>query len=179
MDKEIMRSKVVEINNLHKEVFTGIKMTLDRVVKIGQLLCECKKELPHGVWMEWCKLNVEFSQKTVENYMKCYLKKDDPKFVKFTNLKEIYHPQLEHKKPEKVKEPEKKPLITAPVEKKPVEQEVFEPEIEDEDEEEEDDIPQGERLELIQEGFLLLDTAHKNKFCDWLEVTLEELVETA
>jgi hypothetical protein len=97
MSNELMKSKVEEIKKLHNGVLESIKLSIDGAIRIGELLTECKKEVGHGNWMQWVKDNCGFSQKTANNYFKAYQRKDDPKFVTVTNLRDIYYPQIEHK----------------------------------------------------------------------------------
>lgn len=177
MDKQLMISKVEEINSLHKEVHTGIRMTLERVVRIGQLLTECKKEYgDHGVWMEWVKMNCSFSQSTCNNYMRAYENRDNPKINNVVNLKDIYYPQIEHKEPVKKesKQPEPEPL---PARLQPFVEEpngyLFsadkvsngkkdvpkEPEVVDE---------QNEWVEDIKDLYVKLDDDHKGLVIDWI-----------
>lgn len=47
-------------------------MMLVYVVEIGRRLVEAKEVLPHGQWAEWLKTEVEFSQRTANNYMRLY-----------------------------------------------------------------------------------------------------------
>jgi len=186
MDKEIIRAKVEEINSLHKEVDTRFRAAVndikDRVFRIGELLTECKKEYgTHGLWMAWVEANCEFSYFTANNYINAYERRNNPNFELVKNLKDIYYPQIEHK-PE-VKEPPKgklsepvvtkpvvkEPVVTVPIEEEPEEPEVVEPEAEIDD--------QDGMLEDLKHGFMRLDKSHKNKFLDWLEETIEDLVE--
>lgn len=186
MDKEIMKSKVGEINNLHKEVFAGLKMTVEKATKIGELLVEIKKDIPHGAWMEFCKLNIEFSYFTVNNYINAYERKDDPKFLTVKNLSDIYYPQIEHK-PEatKVEEPEEEdeleesvPKISSEAEplplrlQPPVTPKVEEPEEEPEKEDEWVDEPlkdeQDGWVEDIKDLYVKLDDDHKGLVIDWI-----------
>jgi hypothetical protein len=172
MDKELMVSKKEEINSLHKEVHIGFKMTLEKVVRIGELLTECKKEIGHGAWMGWVKCNCEFSQTTADNYIRAYERRDDPKLTTVVNLSDIYYPRLEHKPP-------KQKTLTAPTPEKAVEQEpekkpqVKEPVILKTEEAKEAEVidrvdDQDEMLEELKDSFNKLDKKHKNLSPDWV-----------
>lgn len=189
--KDLMRSKVMEINNLHKEVDTRFRAAIndikDRVFRIGELLTECKKEYgTHGLWMAWVAANCEFSYFTANNYINAYERKNDPNFELVKNLKDIYYPQIEHK-PEatKVEEPEEDdeqeesvPKISSEAEplpvrlQPPVTPKVEEPEEEPEKEDEWLDEPltdrQDEWVECIKDLYVKLDDDHKGLVIDWI-----------
>jgi hypothetical protein len=186
MDMELLRSKVVEIKVLHQEVLGSVKMTLDKVIKIGRLLTECKEQVGYGMWMTWVEANHEslgFNYSTANNYINCYERKDDPRFSTVKNLSDIYYPQkqLEHKL-EKVKEPKQEPKYKEP---ERVADEwnpetghpthYIEPKVEEAEKaevvEEED---QDDTLEFIKEEVMKLDKNHINKFSEWYEGYLEE-----
>lgn len=191
MDKELVRSKVEEIKGLHQEVLGSVKMTLDKVVKIGRLLSECKEQVGYGMWMTWVEANHEllgFGYKTANNYINCFERKDDPRFLTVRNLSDIYYPQLEHKpekKESKPKEPEKIADEWDPNTGKPTHYEapvVEEAQLVEDKEDEKDDKwldepsedNQDDMLEGIKDNFLKLDRIHKNLFIDWLEELLEQ-----
>lgn len=47
-------------------------MALMYAVEIGRRLTEAKEVLPHGEWGEWLKNEVEFSQRSANNFMKLF-----------------------------------------------------------------------------------------------------------
>ena len=97
MDTKLLKSKVKEINSLHSELIGAVKMTLERAIRIGGLLIECKEAVGFGNWIKFVKENCNFSQGTAENYVNAFKRQDDPKFLSLKNLENIYYPQLEHK----------------------------------------------------------------------------------
>ena len=47
-------------------------MALMYAIEIGRRLCEAKGVLEHGEWGEWLKNEVNFSQRTANNFMRLY-----------------------------------------------------------------------------------------------------------
>lgn len=173
MNKELVRSKVVEIKALHQEVIGSVKMTLEKVIQIGRLLRECKKEVGHGMWMTWVEANRDslgFSYFTANNYINCFERKGDPEFLTVKNLREIYYPQqIEHKpqkkEPVKVKQPEQianEWAPPAPVKAPIVEKEdVFD--VEPTKEQQYQQI-----MDKLEDMFLELSAPWKVKFINWI-----------
>lgn len=72
MTNDIVKNYVVEINGLHREVFGSVKMTLDKAIRIGELLTQCKADIPHGEWLQWMRINLDFSDRTAQVYIRVY-----------------------------------------------------------------------------------------------------------
>jgi hypothetical protein len=83
----VVKNYIEEINGLHEEIFGAVKMTLDKAIRIGELLVKCKADQPHGEWMNWMEKNLKFSDQTARNYMKVYEIRED-KFKSVLNLLE-------------------------------------------------------------------------------------------
>jgi hypothetical protein len=77
-----------EINRLHAELCAIGKMSIEKAVRIGELLIGIKEELDHGEWLRWLKANISFSQRTAYNYIGLYEHRE--KFAKFANLTDAY-----------------------------------------------------------------------------------------
>lgn len=45
--------------------------TTQNIIKIGQLLTEAKKKINHGEWEDWLSVNVKFTLRTANRFMKC------------------------------------------------------------------------------------------------------------
>lgn len=58
-----------EINYIKRKVCDTV---LRESVEIGRLLCEAKALVPNGEWMNWLKVNVDYSQATANNLMRLY-----------------------------------------------------------------------------------------------------------
>jgi hypothetical protein len=182
MDKELVRSHVQEIKVLHQEVRGAIKMTVDKVIRIGELLTQCKEEYgTHGLWMAWLESNKEslgFGYVTANNYIHAYERRNDPQIYTGVNLKDIYYPQLEHKKPVKAepKEQEPEPLparLQPPVapkveEPEEVPEEVPETKKDDEWLDEPLTDEQDDWVEEIENLYVKLDDDHKELIIDWI-----------
>jgi hypothetical protein len=65
-------SVVQQINDLHAELVTLAQSSLEKAVRIGELLSKEKVITAHGRWLPWIKSNLTFSQQTASNYMRLY-----------------------------------------------------------------------------------------------------------
>jgi hypothetical protein len=72
--KPVIKDKDIEskIIRLHDEVIRYGKMTIDRAIEIGQLLCKKKEKLEHGKWSNWVNIKMPFTIKTCQRYMDCF-----------------------------------------------------------------------------------------------------------
>jgi hypothetical protein len=97
------RAEVVsEIVALHGEIVTAARTSLDKAIRIGELLAAQKASMKHGQWLPWIKENLPFAEVTAQRYMRCYVRRDELKSVTVTDLGDAYH------------------LLSAPAEPKPV-----------------------------------------------------------
>lgn len=67
----------LEIIALHGEIITAARSTLDKAIRIGELLTEQKAQLKHGQWLPWVKGNLPFSHNTASRYMSVYARRDE------------------------------------------------------------------------------------------------------
>jgi hypothetical protein len=81
---------VSEINQLHIEICDAARTSIQKAVRIGELLTEQKASLKHGEWLPWLKVNVGFSRQTADNYRRIYERRYDPKLLSVGNLNEAY-----------------------------------------------------------------------------------------
>ena len=51
------------------------------IIEIGKRLCEAKQCLPHGAWGEWLQNEVEFSERTAQNFMKIAREYQNPQLI--------------------------------------------------------------------------------------------------
>ena len=77
-----------EINRLHFENMEAARTTIQRAVRIGELLSLQKAKLKHGEWLPWLTNNVAFSRQTADNYRRIYEHRD--KMPTFGNLSDAY-----------------------------------------------------------------------------------------
>jgi len=54
----------LEIARLHSEILTAARTSLDKAIRIGQLLTEQKAQLKHGEWLPWVKENLPFDARS-------------------------------------------------------------------------------------------------------------------
>jgi len=83
---EIQQNRIAEIVKLHVEVGGYLKMTLDKAIRIGELLREQKAECGHGAFESWVRRNAPFNVRTAQRYMLCChgrdrLKNDNVSFL--------------------------------------------------------------------------------------------------
>jgi Protein of unknown function (DUF3102) len=99
----VVKDSVVEINELHQENCKAAEATIERAIRIGELLSAQRALCKHGDWLPWLKANVNFDQKTAHNYQRIY--KNRVKLGNVPNLAEAYRITLpkEKRKHSKVK----------------------------------------------------------------------------
>ena len=51
------------------------------IIEIGKRLCEAKQCLPHGEWGEWLQNEVEFSERTAQNFMRIAREYKNPQLL--------------------------------------------------------------------------------------------------
>lgn len=68
----IMPNRATAINKLHSELCEGLRTSLDKAIKIGELLVAQKKDCGHGDWMKWMEDNLVFGYRMAANYMTLY-----------------------------------------------------------------------------------------------------------
>ena len=76
--------KAQEIARLHREILSSLKMTIEKAIRIGELLVQAKAELEHGQWLPWLNNNVPFGVTTAWRYAACY--EHRAKFSKLENM---------------------------------------------------------------------------------------------
>jgi hypothetical protein len=61
-----------EVNELHGELSGLARTSLEKAIRIGELLTEQKASLNHGEWLPWCRENLEFDRTTAFRYMRTW-----------------------------------------------------------------------------------------------------------
>jgi len=59
-----------EINRLHSEICQAARTTIDKAIRIGELLTEQKASLKHGEWLPWLRDKCEIRERTAHLYMR-------------------------------------------------------------------------------------------------------------
>mgnify|MGYP004453506325 FL=1 len=96
----IAKTYIQQINTLHSNIEGKLKSTVQDAIKLGELLTNVKKELPHGAFLNWIQDNCNFRKSSAENYMKLYNYKSKIPLV--GNLPEAYK-QIQYLEQEKKK----------------------------------------------------------------------------
>jgi hypothetical protein len=79
-----------EIRQLHNEIMAAARMSLDKAIRIGELLTTIKAGLPHGKWLPWCTENLPFDARTAQRYTKLFLGRDRLKNDSVSDLATAY-----------------------------------------------------------------------------------------
>lgn len=79
-----------EINRLHLANCVVAQETIQRAIRIGELLVKKKASLPHGDWLPWFTKNIKFSTQTSDNYRMLYTRQAKLKFLTIRNLTDAY-----------------------------------------------------------------------------------------
>jgi len=90
LENEIQKNPINEIIQLHNEIGQYLKMSLDKAIRIGELLTEQKASLKHGDFTPWIESNLPFTDRTARNYMRIYQEKDQLKSETVSDLKSAY-----------------------------------------------------------------------------------------
>ena len=81
-DNSVLRRHAEEIRSLAKR-------TVEDILKIGRLLTDAKKRIPHGGWLPWLDRELGWSADTATNFMNVYKLSRRPKFRKIRNLTKL------------------------------------------------------------------------------------------
>ena len=79
---ELEKSNIEEITKLHYEIYNSLKLTLDKAIRIGELLVEQKGRLEHGKFIPWIHNNFLFSDRIARNYMRVFENREKLKLEK-------------------------------------------------------------------------------------------------
>lgn len=85
-------NRVDEIKTLHGEIVVAVRTSLEKAIRIGELLTQQKAELGHGKWCVWVLENLEgiICPSTARNYMRVFRRQDEFKTVTLTDLTQAY-----------------------------------------------------------------------------------------
>ena len=90
MEKIIPQDTVEAILTLHQELSGLARSSLEKALRVGELLSEVKARLPHGGWLPWCQENLEFDQKTGWRYMRLFVERGKLGSMSNLTLTEAY-----------------------------------------------------------------------------------------
>jgi hypothetical protein len=99
---EIEQDRIEEIRRLHNEIFNSLKMSLEKAIRVGQLLTEQKENLKHGEFTAWVTSNLSFTDRTARNYMKVYRERNKFKTETVSDLTGAYRLLIEREPKDEV-----------------------------------------------------------------------------
>lgn len=67
-----------EIKDLHELAIGYAKQSIDKAIRIGELLTEQKSKLEHGQWIPWVEENLPFNRTQAWKYMNVFENKELP-----------------------------------------------------------------------------------------------------
>lgn len=79
-----------EIRTLHSEILGHYKTSIEKAIRIGELLQQKKAELPHGQFIRWVKTVLPFNRQTAASYMRVFDRRDELKRTTVVHLKDAY-----------------------------------------------------------------------------------------
>ncbi|MDZ4688158.1 MAG: DUF3102 domain-containing protein [Planctomycetaceae bacterium] len=86
----LSRDAAAEIVQLHGEIEQALRTSLDKAMRIGELLADVKATLPHGQFGTWCDQHLPFTARTATNYMRLHKNRDRLKSETVSDLGAAY-----------------------------------------------------------------------------------------
>ncbi len=93
MSNEVTRTPAqvaADINTIKSHASAVFRAAVDEgkrsCIRIGKLLEEAKCLVPHGEWGAWLKTNVDYSESTAQNLMRCYREFGDEQIDLFSGV---------------------------------------------------------------------------------------------
>jgi hypothetical protein len=87
---QIQISVETEITELHNEIAGHLQQSLDKAIRIGELLAEQKRNLEHGEFTHWIAEHLPFTDRTARNYMKLHENREKLKTETVSDLTSAY-----------------------------------------------------------------------------------------
>lgn len=100
MGNEIEKSKIDQINKMHRDNENHAQKMIHNAIQIGQLLSEQKESLEHGEWIPWVKDNLCFDARQAQRYMRAYQNRDKIDTTSMTHLSQAMQQLSEPRKKE-------------------------------------------------------------------------------
>lgn len=85
----LTHDRTAEIQREINELNNTLKMSVQKAIRIGQLLTEQKEIIGHGLFLSWLKENIDISERSAQMYMKLFSYKD--KTAEIADLQTAYH----------------------------------------------------------------------------------------
>jgi hypothetical protein len=83
-------SSLRQIKKLHGSILHAARTSLNSAIRIGELLDQIRLNIPHGQWLPWIQKNLPFSERTAQNYIRCFAQKDRLKNANVADLSGAY-----------------------------------------------------------------------------------------
>ncbi len=83
-------SALEEITRLHQEILSAARTSLEKAIRVGELLSTIKGNLKHGEWLPWLAANVPFTDRTARNYLRVFQNRDRLKSESVSDLADAY-----------------------------------------------------------------------------------------
>ena len=77
-------SPMDEVKRLHGEIVSHAHTSLEKAIRIGELMTAEKARHKHGKWMEWVEANTDIPYRTIARYMELYAGRS--KFATVANI---------------------------------------------------------------------------------------------
>ena len=84
------KSPVEEMTLLHRDITGLLNQTLDKAIRLGELLTDQKAALEHGQFGQWVGENLPFSLRTAQRYMGIHRNRDSLKSDTVSHLGQAY-----------------------------------------------------------------------------------------
>jgi hypothetical protein len=68
--KALEASRATEIRRLHEEIWGAIRTTLDKAIRVDELLTEQKAGMKHVEWLPWIAENCPFAEQTASDELR-------------------------------------------------------------------------------------------------------------
>jgi hypothetical protein len=81
---------LAQIIQLHGEIADAARVSLEKAMRIGELLEEEKTRLGHGAWLPWVQKHLPFTERTARNYMRIYENRERLKSETVSDLTQAY-----------------------------------------------------------------------------------------
>lgn len=90
ISNELEKSVIEEITSLHHDIKSMIETTLQKGIRLGELLKAVKDGLPHGEFIPWIEKNCPFKQRAAQNYMRVFERREELKRQSVADLASAY-----------------------------------------------------------------------------------------
>lgn len=115
----IAPNEIEEIRQLHGEINALARTSLEKAIRVGELLTNIKSRLSHGEWLPWIKENLPFTERTARNYIRLHENRELLKSETISDLTDAYKLLTAKPTPQSAPESEEHaPVVEVPV--KPV-----------------------------------------------------------